>query len=85
MNGADSALQISAIRRAIRHTNFSDSITHGPRMKTGRPPPMVMERILSGFEFTGRTINQKGGSHNGHKGTQRILSVLALCPFVSFV
>jgi hypothetical protein len=51
MKGADSALQISAIRRAMRQTNFSDSITHGPKMKTGFPPPIVTERILSGFGF----------------------------------
>jgi hypothetical protein len=51
MNGTDSAWQISAIRLAMRQTNFSDSITQGPRIKAGRAPPMVTERILSGFSF----------------------------------
>jgi hypothetical protein len=55
MNGTDSAWQISAIRRAIRQTNFSDSMTHGPRMNKGWPPPMVTERILRGFGFTGKS------------------------------
>jgi len=43
MNGTDSALQIAEIFLAIRQTNFSDSITHGPSMKAGFPPPMVTE------------------------------------------
>jgi hypothetical protein len=41
MKGAFSAAQILAIFSAIRRTNFSDSMTHGPRMKAGFPPPMV--------------------------------------------
>ncbi len=51
MNGSDSSAQISAIRRAIRRTNFSDSITQGPRMKAGSLPPMVTLPILRGFGF----------------------------------
>src|SRR5205809_277429 len=51
MNGIDSARQISARPRAIRQTNFSDSITHGPRMNAGCLPPSMTERILSGFGF----------------------------------
>jgi hypothetical protein len=34
---------------AIRQTNFSDSITHGPRMNAGRFPPMVAFPTRSGF------------------------------------
>ena len=41
MNGTLSSPQISAIRRAIRQTNFSDSITHGPRMNAGDFPPIA--------------------------------------------
>ena len=51
MNGTDSAWQISAIRRAIRQTNFSDSITQGPRMKAGEPPPMVTRTNLEWLWF----------------------------------
>src|SRR5947208_17127011 len=87
MKGADSAAQISAMRRAIRQTNFSDSITHGPRINAGRRPPIVTEPILTGFGFTGKTINQKGSSHNGHKGHKEVFSnsFLPWCSFVSFV
>ena len=53
MKATDSASQISLIRRAIRQTNFSDSITHGPRMKAGCFPPSVTFPILSGFDFMG--------------------------------
>src|SRR5438045_707429 len=59
MKGVDPAAQISATRRAIRQTNFSDSITHGPRMKAGRAPPMVTLPTLSGFGFT-RKKNESG-------------------------
>ena len=41
MKGVFSAAQIFAIFSAIRRTNFSDSMTHGPRMKADFPPPMV--------------------------------------------
>src|ERR1700687_6190875 len=34
---------------AICQTNFSDSITHGPRMKAGRFPPMVTLPTRKGF------------------------------------
>src|SRR5437762_141768 len=34
---------------AICQTNFSDSITHGPRMNTGRFPPMVTLPTRKGF------------------------------------
>ena len=37
--------------RAIRLTNFSDSITQGPRIKAGRFPPSVTDSIASGFGF----------------------------------
>ena len=48
------ASQIFAIFCAIRRTNFSDSITHGPRINAGSRPPMVTERILSGVGFIPR-------------------------------
>src|ERR1041384_2227907 len=38
IRSTSSAAQISAILRAIRQTNFSDSITHGPRINPGRLP-----------------------------------------------
>src|SRR3982751_832377 len=59
INGTRSALQISEIFRAIRQTNFSDSITHGPRMNAGIAPAMVTERILSDFDFTGTDDQSK--------------------------
>ena len=52
MNCTDSSVQISEIRRAIRQTNFSDSITHGPRINAGRGPPMVTAPTFSGLIFT---------------------------------
>ena len=52
MNGVDSAAQISEIFRAIRQTNFSDSITHGPTMNAGSFPPMVTLPTRKGFAFT---------------------------------
>jgi hypothetical protein len=51
MKSISSAAQIPAIFFAIRQTNFSDSITHGPRMNTGRFPPMVTLPTCSGFGF----------------------------------
>jgi hypothetical protein len=52
MKSTSSAAQISAIFFAIRQTNFSDSITHGPRINTGRFPPIVTLPTRNGFEFT---------------------------------
>jgi len=51
MKEAASAEQISAIFLAIRQTNFSDSMTHGPRINTGRFPPIVTLPILNGLDF----------------------------------
>jgi hypothetical protein len=51
MKSTFSAVQIPAIFFAIRHTNFSDSITHGPRMNTGRLPPMVTFPTRNNFGF----------------------------------
>jgi hypothetical protein len=47
-----SAAQISAIFFAMRQTNFSDSITHGPRINAGRCPPIVTLPMSNGFVFT---------------------------------
>src|SRR4029077_15274842 len=65
IQGTDSARQIVAIRRAIRQTNFSDSITHGPRMKTGFFPPMVTLPTLSGFGFM-RRYTLRAGTERVH-------------------
>src|SRR5579862_1165866 len=35
----------------MRQTNFSDSMTHGPRMKSGSPPPSLQLPICNGFAF----------------------------------
>src|SRR5438552_7708448 len=51
MKTISSAAQISAIFFAIRRTNFSDSITHGPRMNTGRLRPMVILPKANAFIF----------------------------------
>ena len=40
------------ILRAMRQRNASDSMTHGPRMKSGSGPPRVQDWILSGLRFT---------------------------------
>src|SRR4029453_12885181 len=58
MKSISSAAQISAIFFAIRHTNFSDSITHGPRMNTGRLPPIVTLPILRGLAFIKRSFSR---------------------------
>src|SRR5882724_6231462 len=52
MKSISSAAQISAIFFAIRQTNFSDSITHGPRMNTGSLPPMTTLPTRNGFIFS---------------------------------
>src|SRR3954451_7191782 len=49
MNCAPSAAQTSAIFRAIRLTNASDSIAHGPRMNAGSRPPSTTFPILIAF------------------------------------
>src|SRR5213594_5138412 len=57
MKSTSSARQISAIFFAMRHTNFSDSITHGPRMNAGRFPPIVTLPTRNGFVFTMKDCN----------------------------
>src|SRR5438876_4851087 len=47
-----SAAQTSAIFSAIRQINFSDSITHGPRMNAGRLPPILTLPTRNGLAFT---------------------------------
>src|SRR4051812_32975035 len=57
MNCAPSAAQISAIFRAIRLTNASDSIAHGPRMNAGsRPPSTTFPTLIA---FMRRTLRGK--------------------------
>src|SRR4030095_13778348 len=60
MKSISSATQISAIFFAIRQTNFSDSITHGPRMNTGSLPPMTTLPTLRGLAFIDRSFSQYG-------------------------
>src|SRR5436189_6456851 len=52
MKSISSAAQISAILFAMRQANFSDSITHGPRMNTGRLPPMTTLPTRNDFAFS---------------------------------
>src|SRR5215216_5069730 len=49
----------SAIFLAMRQTNFSDSMTHGPRINAGRLPPMLTFRILSDLVFTEQKTDQE--------------------------
>src|SRR4030095_8268087 len=51
MKGSFSAAQATATFCAIRLTNFSDSITHGPRRKAGVLPPRVTGPIFRGLSF----------------------------------
>src|SRR5205823_10088670 len=51
IRSTSSAAQIAAIFLAMRQTNFSDSITHGPRINGGRFPPMVTFPTRKGFAF----------------------------------
>src|SRR6202007_3006664 len=53
-----SSAQISAIRFAIRQTNFSDSITHGPKTKTGRPPPIAPLPNRHGFALAMESLRK---------------------------
>src|SRR6267378_4004857 len=55
-----SAAQISVIFFAIRQTNFSDSITHGPRMNTGFLPPMTTLPTVTGLAFINRSFSRCG-------------------------
>jgi len=59
MKSTFSPAQIRAIFLAIRQTNFSDSITHGPRINAGRFPPIVTDPIFSGLGFTKERMNQE--------------------------
>src|SRR5215210_5211541 len=49
MNCAPVSPAMSLSLRAMRQMNFSDSITHGPRMKSGFAPPSVQDPIFKGF------------------------------------
>ena len=59
MKSTSSDAHAWAIFLAIRQTNFSDSMTHGPRINTGRLPPMVTFRTLSDLNFHTRETNQE--------------------------
>src|SRR6266576_1741706 len=59
MKSTSSSAQICAIFCAIRQTNFSDSITHGPRINAGRFPAIVTDPIFSGLGFTKERMNQE--------------------------
>src|SRR6266446_1119209 len=61
MRSTFSDAQISEIFVAIRQTNFSDSITHGPRMNAGRFPPMETLPTFSGLAFIDRTHSPDAG------------------------
>ncbi len=52
MKSTSWAEQMSAIFFAMRQTNFSDSITHGPRINAGRLPPITTLPTRNGFVFT---------------------------------
>ena len=58
MKGSFSAAQTRAIFRAIRRTNFSDSMTHGPRRKAGVLPPSMTGPIVRGFVFTANPVSR---------------------------
>jgi len=51
MKSTSAVAQISAILLAMRQTNFSDSITHGPRINAGRLPPILTFPICNGFDL----------------------------------
>jgi hypothetical protein len=61
MKSTSSAEQTSAIFFAMRRTNFSDSITHGPRMKAGFFPPIVTLPTRNGFRFIDRIHSREAG------------------------
>src|SRR6266516_2094982 len=50
MKSTSSAEHTSSIFLAMRQTNFSDSITHGPRMNTGFLPSMTTPPTHNGFD-----------------------------------
>src|SRR4029077_7588895 len=60
MKSISSAAQISAIFFAIRQPNFSDSITHGPRINAGSLPPMITLPTLKGLAFINRSFSRCG-------------------------
>ena len=74
MKSTSSAAQTSKIFRAIRQANFSDSITHGPRMNAGRLPPTVTDPILNGLDFTKERMNQES-----RKKRKRITLLFPAC------
>lgn len=62
MKGNFSAAQTAATFWAIRLTNFSDSMTHGPRMKAGVFPPRATGPIVRGLGFTFLRMIGLGGT-----------------------
>jgi hypothetical protein len=61
MKSTSSEAHASAIFLAMRQTDFSDSITHGPRMKTGFFPPIVTLPTCNGFRFIDRIHSREAG------------------------
>src|SRR5690349_14531501 len=61
MKSTLSAAHASAIFFAMRQTNFSDSMTHGPRMNTGHLPPIETFPILRGLAFINHVQSRDAG------------------------
>jgi hypothetical protein len=51
MKSTFSEAHASTIFFAMRQTNFSDSMTHGPRMNAGRFPPIDTFPTRNGFSL----------------------------------
>src|SRR5262252_738053 len=66
MKSTLSAAQTSATFLAMRQTNFSDSITHGPRINAGRLPPIMTLPTRNGFVFT--LISKESSNAENLKG-----------------
>src|ERR1700730_9134461 len=56
IRSTSSFAQIFEISCAMRQTNFSDSITHGPRINGGCFSPIVALPTRKGFEFTEKQL-----------------------------
>src|SRR5436190_13651241 len=76
IKSTSSAAQISAILFAMRQTNFSDSITHGPRINAGRFPPMATLPTCNGFGFTVITYSACHPEPRRRRGTSQLRETL---------
>jgi len=82
MKSTFSEAHASAIFLAMRRTNFSDSMTHGPRMKTGRLPPIDTFPDAQWFCFGHECLRKAGAQEIKESLPAFLLSGLILFRYI---